>query len=128
MEKIPIYKSMRCILIFTFILVMGARAEVYSQQYLLNLPSHKMPLAEVFNRIESQTGLKFLYNASLIESKGEVKATAHQTDLREVLDELLSPLELTYILEADQVIVKKAETPAAQQQTPKVQGMVKHET
>ncbi len=127
MEKIPIYKSMRCILIFTFILVMGARAEVYSQQYLLNLPSHKMPLAEVFSRIESQTGLKFLYNASLIESKGEVKATAKQTDLRDVLTTLLNPLELTYILESDQVIVKKAETPVAQQQAKEIRGVVKDE-
>ena len=127
MEKIPIYKRMRCILIFTFILVMGARAEVYSQQYLLNLPSHKMPLAEVFSRIESQTGLKFLYNASLIESKGEVKATAKQTDLRDVLTTLLNPLELTYILESDQVIVKKAETPVAQQQAKEIRGVVKDE-
>ena len=127
MEKIPIYKSMRCILIFTFILVMGARAEVYSQQYLLNLPSHKMPLAEVFSRIESQTGLKFLYNASLIESKGEVKATAKQADLRDVLTTLLNPLELTYILESDQVIVKKAETPVAQQQAKEIRGVVKDE-
>lgn len=102
-------RKMKCVLIFMFLLVWGgARAEVWSQQYILDLQLRQTPLTEVFSRIESQTGLKFLYNTALIESKGQVHVEARNTDIRRVPDELLLPLSLTYVLENHQIVVKKA--------------------
>lgn len=116
-------RKMKCVLIFMLMLIGGIRAEVYSQQYMLDLQLQKTPLAEVFSRIESQTGLKFLYNTLLIESKGCVDVTARKTDVRQVLDELLRPLDLSYVLDGDQVVIKKA-LPAVPQEKTLIKGKV----
>ncbi len=119
-------RTMKGVLVFTLMLVWGVRAEVYSQQYVLDLQMQEIPLAEVFRHMESQTGLKFLYNTVLIESKGRVDVNARNADVRQVLDELLRPLGLTYVLERGQVVVKKA-IPAAPQQRSVIKGIVTDE-
>ncbi len=116
-------RKMKCVLVLMLILGGGIRAEVYSQQYMLDLKLQETPLAEVFSHIESQTGLKFLYNTAMIESKGRVDVKARKTDVREVLDGLLRPLGLTYVLEKDQVVVKKA-VPAIPQEWTTIKGRV----
>ena len=116
-------RKMKCVLVFMLILAGGIRAEVYSQQYMLDLKMEETPLTEVFSHIENQTGLKFLYNTAMIESKGRVKVKARKTDVREVLDELLRPLGLTYVLEKDQIVVKKA-IPAIPQEKMVIKGHV----
>lgn len=116
-------RKMKCVLVFMLMLVWGIRAEVWSQQYVLDLQLQETPLAEVFSRMESQTGLKFLYNTVLIESKGRVDVKARKADVRQVLDELLRPLDLSYIIEKDQVVVKKA-SPAAPREKLVIKGRV----
>ena len=91
--------------------------KVYSQQYTLDLHLKQTSLEEVFNRIEAQTGLKFLYNTLLTDSKGKVDVEARQEDIRKVLDELLNPLGLTYILNSNHIVVKQADAAAPQEKT-----------
>ena len=55
-------RMMKCVLFFMLTLVCGVQGKVYSQQYTLDLHLKQTSLEEVFNRIEAQTGLKFLYN------------------------------------------------------------------
>lgn len=90
---------------------------LYSQQYTLDLHLKQTSLEEVFNRIEAQTGLKFLYNTLLTDSKGKVDVEARQEDIRKVLDELLNPLGLTYILNSNHIVVKQADAAAPQEKT-----------
>lgn len=110
-------RMMKCVLFFMLTLVCGVQGKVYSQQYTLDLHLKQTSLEEVFNRIEAQTGLKFLYNTLLIDSKGKVDVEARQEDIRKVLDELLNPLDLTYVLNSNHVVVKKANTAAPQKKT-----------
>ena len=98
-------------------LVCGVQGKVYSQQYTLDLHLKQTSLEEVFNRIEAQTGLKFLYNTLLTDSKGKVDVEARQEDIRKVLDELLNPLGLTYILNSNHIVVKQADAAAPQEKT-----------
>lgn len=107
----------KCVLFFMLTLVCGVQGKVYSQQYTLDLHLKQTSLEEVFSRIEAQTGLKFLYNTLLIDSKGKVDVEARREDIRKVLDELLNPLGLTYILNSNHVVVKKADPPAPQEKT-----------
>ena len=93
------------------------QGKVYSQQYTLDLHLKQTSLEEVFNRIEAQTGLKFLYNTLLTDSKGKVDVEARQEDIRKVLDELLNPLGLTYILNSNHIVVKQADAAAPQEKT-----------
>ena len=65
-------RMMKCVLFFMLTLVCGVQGKVYSQQYTLDLHLKQTSLEEVFNRIEAQTGLKFLYNTLLTDSKGKV--------------------------------------------------------
>ena len=83
----------------------------------LDLHLKQTSLEEVFNRIEAQTGLKFLYNTLLIDSKGKVDVEARQEDIRKVLAELLNPLGLTYILNSNHIVVKQADAAAPQEKT-----------
>lgn len=53
-------RMMKCVLFFMLTLVCGVQGKVYSQQYTLDLHLKQTSLEEVFNRIEAQTGLKFL--------------------------------------------------------------------
>jgi len=96
-------RIMKCVLFFMLTLVCGVQGKVYSQQYTLDLHLKQTSLEEVFNRIEAQTGLKFLYNTLLTDSKGKVDVEARQEDIRKVLDELLNPLGLTYILNSNHI-------------------------
>ncbi len=107
-------------LFFMLTLVCGVQGKVYSQQYtrVSGPTSEKQTsLEEVFNRIEAQTGLKFLYNTLLTDSKGKVDVEARQEDIRKVLDELLNPLGLTYILNSNHIVVKQADAAAPQEKT-----------
>lgn len=71
-------RMMKCVLFFMLTLVCGVQGKVYSQQYTLDLHLKQTSLEEVFNRIEAQTGLKFLYNTLLTDSKGKVDVEARQ--------------------------------------------------
>jgi tonB-dependent receptor plug len=110
-------RMMKCVLFFMLTLVCGVQGKVYSQQYTLDLHLKQTSLEEVFNRIEAQTGLKFLYNTLLTDSKGKVDVEARQEDIRKVLDELLNPLGLTYILNSNHIVVKQADAAAPQEKT-----------
>ena len=59
----------------------------------------------------------FLYNTLLTDSKGKVDVEARQEDIRKVLDELLNPLGLTYILNSNHIVVKQADAAAPQEKT-----------
>mgnify|MGYP003101065648 CR=1 FL=1 len=109
--------KLKCVLFFMLTLVCGVQGKVYSQQYTLDLHLKQTSLEEVFNRIEAQTGLKFLYNTLLTDSKGKVDVEARQEDIRKVLDELLNPLGLTYILNSNHIVVKQADAAAPQEKT-----------
>ena len=98
-------RMMKCVLFFMLTLVCGVQGKVYSQQYTLDLHLKQTSLEEVFNRIEAQTGLKFL------------DVEARQEDIRKVLDELLNPLGLTYILNSNHIVVKQADAAAPQEKT-----------
>lgn len=47
--------------------------------------------------------------------KGKVDVEARQEDIRKVLDELLNPLGLTYILNSNHIVVKQADAAAPQE-------------
>ena len=53
----------------------------------------------------------------LTDSKGKVDVEARQEDIRKVLDELLNPLGLTYILNSNHIVVKQADAAAPQEKT-----------
>ena len=108
-------RMMKCVLFFMLTLVCSVQGKVYSQQYTLDLHLKQTSLEEVFNRIEAQTGLKFLYNTLLIDSKGKVNVEARQEDIHKVLDELLTPLGLTYVLNSNHVVVKKTDSAVPQE-------------
>ena len=96
-------RMMKCVLFFMLTLVCGVQGKVYSQQYTLDLHLKQTSLEEVFNL--------------LTDSKGKVDVEARQEDIRKVLDELLNPLGLTYILNSNHIVVKQADAAAPQEKT-----------
>ena len=99
-----------CAIIYSFIL------QHYTQIFTF-IFFHLCHCIKSTRRIKNFSELKFLYNTLLTDSKGKVDVEARQEDIRKVLDELLNPLGLTYILNSNHIVVKQADAAAPQEKT-----------
>lgn len=109
------FRMMKCTAFLLLFFVIGVRGNVYSQRELVSLRMEKVSLVQVLDRLEKMTGVQFLYNAELVKAKGQVNIDVVGKPLSEVLNEVLTPMELEYTHNAGQVIIRKA-TPAVPQE------------
>lgn len=79
--------------------------DLLTQRFSISL--HEMPIKTVFNRLEKQTGVKFLYSSNLLNTSKKVSLDANSEALATVLDRLFSPLHLTYEVSERHIIVKR---------------------
>ena len=75
--------------IFCLALTMSVSAKVYSQQNEVSLNLKDVTLEEFIEEVKQQTGVHFLYNASLFEGADRVTVKARKEPLAEVLEEIL---------------------------------------
>ncbi len=92
-------------LTFFFIVagLMHAHAHTYAQK--LSITAHNQPLTAVFEHIEKQTGYVFFYDKTLVRSVTPVTLKAVNENLQEVLEQVLIPRNLYYIIENKTIIV-----------------------
>jgi TonB-linked outer membrane protein, SusC/RagA family len=72
---------------------------------LVSISVEKGPLKEVFTDLKNQTGARFVYSSKTIEASRRVTIRVRNKKLGEVLDELLSPLGITYQIIKDRIIL-----------------------
>lgn len=98
----------RLLIVCMAVLLSGA---VYgAQPHPIKLKVNGISLDKLFEEMEKQTGVKFLYNAELIKSKSLVTLTADNVPLEQVLKQVLKPRGLAFSLVNNQVVIRKAET------------------
>ena len=71
---------------------------------LLNLSLHDVPLKELFNAIEKQSDYTFVYDSSEINTNQKVSAVYSGQHLDKVLSETLK--DMTYEIRGNQIIVR----------------------
>jgi len=99
------------------------RQKIAAQQEKVNLNLSKANLQTLFQEIQRQTGLYFVYNEELCNTFGEVNVNAKSLSVKQVLDDIFRDKELTYYFE-DKIIVVKAALPQAKEEQRKITGKV----
>ncbi|MCR5519898.1 MAG: TonB-dependent receptor [Bacteroidales bacterium] len=92
----------------------------FAQNQRLNMTGGKMSYAQLFNEIESQTGMSVDYDAHGINLGTMVSVPAGTTTVGALLEDVLSPAGYTYTVSRSHIILK--EKPKAQ--TPTLRGLV----
>jgi type II secretory pathway component GspD/PulD (secretin) len=92
-----------------------------AEKIKVNVNVRNAPLREVFRLISQQTGFRFFGANS---APGEVKVSLHQsgTDLRSLLDEILTPLHYSWEISGKVIIISKKHTPKPPSASPASPG------
>lgn len=86
------------------------QAATYGQKVSLNFKNAS--LSEVLDEIQKQTGYDFLYNSALIDQKKTITIKTQETELKQVLTNILSSRDLSFEVDKNSVLIKRSKTPA----------------
>lgn len=123
-KRRKIWCVMRLCVIFTFLFSFSVSARVIAQQEKVNLDLQRATLQTLFQEIQRQTGLFFVYNEEQCQSFGDVTIRVKAETVENVLEQIFRSKDFIYQFE-DKIIVVKAGKPGLPQvQTRKVEGQV----
>ncbi|WP_158642504.1 SusC/RagA family TonB-linked outer membrane protein [Chitinophaga japonensis] len=93
--------------------LMAKKTEAQLLEKKISLRTEKMPLYQVLAEIEHTAGISLSYAVSqeLLDSK--VSVHARNRKVSDILDRVLSPLSLVYLVADDKVIIRHGDLPAA---------------
>lgn len=78
----------------------------------LTLNRNRATIKEVFNEIKNQTEYTVFYSTNLVNENHLVSANFSNKNVKEVLDQILKDLPLTYVIKENTIVIKeKAMTP-----------------
>lgn len=96
---------------FSLILILLSILESVGQErissYSITLEAENSRLSEILEKLEAQSPLSFSYNPKKIPSEKKISYQVIDRPLNHVLDELLLPLGIDYLLVENQIILKK---------------------
>lgn len=109
---------------------LGLSAKTMAQQERVKLNLQEVSFQTLFNEIQRQTKLAFLFNHEAVDRLGKVSVKAEDRTVEEVLNSLFEETGLTYVVKGNMIVVKeKAPLPQAQKvEMKKITGQVKDET
>lgn len=94
------------LLLFLFLLI--APLSLSAQTGGISLKMTDRPLSEIFDAIEKESGYRFYYNSSLIDTRQTVSIDVSGADIRAVMDMLLSGTDIEYkIIDKDVILSAK---------------------
>ena len=96
------------ILLLTVLLHTGIAA--FSQK--ISIHEKNIPLSKVFSLIQQQAGFSFLYDNYLLKQAKNINIDVKDASIREVLDECLKNLPLTYVVSEKIIVIKEKPAPA----------------
>lgn len=131
--KLPDVKKMIRVMkitaFFLLIALVQVSAETYSQAVKLNLNYRNVKLSELLDNIEKSSDYRFFYDSRAVDLSGTVSVNSQDSNLKEVLDQILGP-DLTYEMVNNNIVViknikvGKGEVSVSQQQSHHVSGRV----
>ena len=82
-----------------------AYASSYSQAMRVSISVENLSVEETFRELEQKTGFGFLYKNEILTGKGKVNIKANNELLTDVLNGLLTPLGLAYVIDDNVIVV-----------------------
>ena len=113
-----------CMCLFSF----GLSAETLAQTEKVQLNVKNVTLETIFNEIQRQTDLAFLFNHELVADLGTLSLKVKDRSVEEVLNDIFQGTNLTWSLNGNMIVVKERQL--QQQSQPeeiRVSGTVKDE-
>lgn len=128
--------KMLTIMRLTAIILLSVCLQVSANSYTqtVTISVKKVPVQKVFKEIFRQTGISIVYNEKLFESFLPVSIDVKNAPIAEVMKRCLKDQPLTYSLENNAIIIKKAyysvqqSAPPVVDTIPKIRGRVLNET
>lgn len=97
--------TMKITAFFIMAMLIHVQALTYGQKVSLNFKNAS--LSEVLDEIQKQTGYDFLYNSALIGKQQNITISASNTDLKQVLINILSSKSLSFEVDENSVLIKQ---------------------
>ena len=101
------WKTMRifavCMCLFSF----GLSAETLAQTEKVQLNVKNVTLETIFNEIQRQTDLAFLFNHELVADLGTLSLKVKDRSVEEVLNDIFQGTNLTWSLNGNMIVVKE---------------------
>ena len=108
-------RSMAILRTFLVLLMLGIGlwpSQVLAQEkttVTLNLKD--VTLNEVISEIKKQTNYDFFYKSELLKSKGQVSVNVKNKDVKAVLEDVLLPLGLEFLVQQNLITIREKATP-----------------
>lgn len=116
---------MKLAIVLWVVTILQVNAASYAQKISLKVTNK--PLVEVLDQISQQTNCSFLYNSTILKTAKPVSFSVVDKSLNEVLEICFKDQPLTYVLNANTVVIKSPRgvaTPTAQIDNVTVNGTV----
>ena len=107
--------KMKLTTLFLIVSLFQIHANSYSQNKKITLNLKDVTIEQVFNKIESLSDFKFLYNHNKIDVNKKVSIKANKQRIGDILNQIFFKTNTYYIVNKKQIILKKREvleTPA----------------
>ena len=103
----------------------GVSASTFAQQERVNLDLKKVSIKELFNEIQKQTNLSFVFNTEQTEKLGVVSVQAENESVESVLRKVLTNTGMMFEFDGTLIIVRPEEPEKKEVVKIKVSGTVK---
>jgi len=128
-DYVLMLKKMKLTCLFLFLFCISGWCNSYSQVTKLSLKLRNVPVQDVIQQIEDQTGYYFLYQDDIFPSGKKVTIMADDDSLDKILRDLAEQTGVSYeITNNRQIVLKKSEKPEVlpiiQQQMKTIRGVV----
>jgi TonB-linked SusC/RagA family outer membrane protein len=97
-------------LLFSVLLCFQSSANNAEQS--ISLSEKNTPLADIFRKIERQSGYKFFYDNNLVKRANKVSIEIRNASLNDVLDRVLSDQPFTYTIVNNTIVIKEKQISA----------------
>lgn len=104
-----IYRIMKLICLFMFVVLMQVSASTYSQNTKLNFSGQNLTIEQVLGRIEDQSDFSFFYNVKEVDLTKLVNIDVRDKSVEEVLNLIMEGTGLSYTINNKLIIVHMAE-------------------
>ncbi|MEY8592567.1 SusC/RagA family TonB-linked outer membrane protein [Butyricimonas hominis] len=101
---------MRLFVLFMCCFTLSLSAKSLAQQEKVNLSMKNVSVQKLFNEIQRQTNLYFLFNIEQISRLGKVSVEARGETVETVLTSVFKDSELTYVFDKNMIIVRLQNT------------------
>lgn len=98
--------AVKLISLMTLFICLNANATSFSQTITLHVKEKALP--EIFKKIEEQTNYHMVYSDQLIRPVKPISISVENMKIGEFLSRILSPANLTYVIDQNNIVIKEA--------------------